>query len=75
MGWPGLAWHLLSPPPIAMMTLGSFVTCGGFRVVCSAACMMTTLAEAHADTGSTCLRDSDNDAGRGARGCWLHLLA
>jgi hypothetical protein len=61
MGWPGLAWHLLSPPPIAMMTLGSFVTCGGFRVVCSAACMMTTLAEARADTGSTCR--------------WLHLLA
>ena len=27
---PGLAWHLLSPPLIATMASGSFVTCGGF---------------------------------------------
>jgi hypothetical protein len=36
--------------------------------------MMTTLAEARADTGSTCSRDGDDDAGGGVRGRRLHLL-
>ena len=73
MGWPGLAWHLLSPPPIATMVSGSFVTCGGFRVVRGAACMMTTLAEARADVGSTCSRDGDGNAGGGTCGRQLLL--
>ncbi len=42
-------------------------------MVCGAACMMTTLAEARVDTGSTCSHDSDDDAGGGARGRWLHF--
>jgi len=33
----------------------------------------TTLAEARADVGSTCLRDGDDDAGGGARGRRLSL--
>jgi hypothetical protein len=70
---PGLAWRLLSPPPIATMASGSFVTCGGFCVVCGAACMTTMLAEARADVGSTCSRDGDDDAGGGTRGRWLSL--
>jgi len=35
----------------------------------------TTLAEAHADVGSTCSHDSNDDAGGGARGCQLYLLS
>ena len=35
--------------------------------------VMTTLAEACADVGSTCSCDGDNDAGGGVRGCWLSL--